>query len=107
MKKYRVILHPEAEDDISSSYEWGCRVWGKERARAWVRDLRRAIKERLTSMPLGCSVAPESDDLDTEIRQLIVHRYRVLFIVERKTVTILHVRGPYVAKLRTGKAAEE
>ena|SRR6266478_4754266 len=98
MKQYKVILHPDAEADISSSYEWGCRVWGEKRARNWVCELRRTIKERLTSMPLACSVAPESDDLSVQIRQLIVQRYRVLFIVERRTVTILHVRGPYVGE---------
>ncbi len=98
MKKYRVILHPDAEKDISSSYEWGCRVWGKERTGTWVRELRRTIRSRLASMPFGCPLAPESEDLDIPIRHLIVNRYRILFIVEEKTVTILHVRGPYVAR---------
>src|SRR5947208_1147006 len=55
----------------------------------------RGIKGRLTSQPLSCSLAPESEDLGSAVRQLIVQRYRVLFIVEKKTVTILHVRGPY------------
>ena len=34
MKKYRVALHPDAETDISSSYQWGCRVWGQKQANA-------------------------------------------------------------------------
>jgi plasmid stabilization system protein ParE len=97
MKKYSVIFHPDAETDISSSYQWGRRVWGDKQAKAWAQELQRAIKLRLTSLPLSCSLAPESDDLGIEIRQLIVQRYRVLFIVEKKTTTILHVRGPYTA----------
>src|SRR5437773_1242583 len=28
MKKYKVILHPDAETDINSSFEWGSRAWG-------------------------------------------------------------------------------
>ena len=28
MKKYKVILHPDAETDINSSFEWGCRLRG-------------------------------------------------------------------------------
>lgn len=28
MKKYKVILHPDAETDISSAFEWGRRRWG-------------------------------------------------------------------------------
>jgi len=35
MKKYKVTLHPDAEMDINSSFEWGCRAWGKENATAW------------------------------------------------------------------------
>lgn len=93
MKKYSVIFHPEAETDISSSYRWGRRVWGDKQAKAWAQELRRAITLRLTSLPLSCPLAPESDDLGIEVRQLIVGRYRVLFIVEKKTTTILHVRG--------------
>ena len=107
MKRYSVIFHPDAETDISSSYQWGRRVWGDKQAKAWAQDLQRAIKLRLTSLPLSCPLAPESEDLGIAIRQLIVQRYRVLFIVEKKTVTILHVRGPYAADLGSGKAVYE
>lgn len=99
MKKYKVILHHDAETDISLSYEWGCRVWGEKQANVWARELQHIIKTRLTSLPLSCPLAPESDELDTHIRQLVVQRYRVLFIVEKSTVTILHVRGAYVAPI--------
>ena len=94
MKKYKVILHPDAETDINSSFEWGSRAWGREDAKAWVRQIRQTIKNRLTSMPLGCPLAPENEELDIPVRQLIVGRYRILFIVEKGTVTILHLRGP-------------
>ena len=95
MKKYQVILHPDAELDLESSFKWGCRVWGEEEAKLWVRKLRRTFREQLTSMPLACPVAPESEQLNVSIRHLIVDRYRVLFTVAGKTVTILHVRGAY------------
>jgi plasmid stabilization system protein ParE len=97
MKKHSVIFHPDAETDVSSSYHWGRRVWGDKQAKAWVQELQHAIKLRLTSLPLSCPLAPESDDLGIQVRQLIVQRYRVLFIVKKKTVTILHIRGPYAA----------
>jgi hypothetical protein len=61
----------------------------------------------LTSLPLSCPLAPESDDLGIEVRQLIVQRYRVLFIVEKKTVTILHIRGPYATCLESGEDFSE
>ena len=105
MKKYKVILHPDAETDIGSSYEWGCRVWGEQKARVWARDLRAIIKSRLTSLPLSCPLAPESEDLNLQIRQLVMQRYRVLFIVEKTTVTILHVR--YGGQVELSEANEE
>lgn len=99
MRKYSVIFHPAAEADIQSSYQWGRQVWGDKQASAWARELRNSISSRLTSLPLSCALAPESDDLGIPVHQLVVRRYRILFIVEKKTVTILHVRGPFVSKV--------
>ena len=96
MEKFKLILHSDAELDIESSFKWGCRVWGEENAKLWVRKLRRAITKQLTSLPLACPIAPESEQLSVSIRHLIVGRYRVLFTVRGKTVTILHVSGPYI-----------
>jgi plasmid stabilization system protein ParE len=95
MKKYNVVLHSDAESDIESSFKWGRRAWGEENAKLWVRKLRRAIRKQLTSLPLACPLAPESEQLGVSIRHLIVGRYRVLFSVSGKTVTILHVSGLY------------
>ena len=96
MKKHKVILHPDAESDIESSFKWGCRAWGEENAKLWVRKLRQTLIKRLSLMPSACSIAPESEQLGVPVRQLIVGRYRVLFTVRRGTVTVLHVRGPYI-----------
>jgi plasmid stabilization system protein ParE len=97
MKKYKVILHPDAERDIEASFKWGCRAWGEENAKLWVRKLRQTLGKQIALMPLACSLAPESKQLDIPIRHLIVGRYRVLFTVRGITVTILHVRGSYIA----------
>jgi plasmid stabilization system protein ParE len=107
MKKYSVILHPDAEADINSWYQWGRKVWGDKQAKAWAQELQLAVKLRLTSLPLGCPLAPESDDLGIEVRQLIVRRYRVLFIVDKKTATILHVRDAYGAGLDSREAVHD
>jgi plasmid stabilization system protein ParE len=94
-KKYILTVHQDAEIDIDSSFRWGCHRWGRKNAKLWVRELRQAIVNRLTSTPLSCSIAPESEELGIPVRQLIFGRYRVLYVVEKKTVRILHVRGPY------------
>ena len=96
MKKYKVILHSDAESDIESSFKWDCRAWGEENAKLRVRKLRRAIRKQLNSSPLSCPLAPESEQLGVSIRHLIIERYRVLFTVAERTVTILYVRGPYI-----------
>jgi plasmid stabilization system protein ParE len=95
MKKYKVVLHPDDESDIESSFKWGRRAWGEENAKLWVQKLRRTIRKQLASLPLACPFAPESEQLSVAIRHLIVGRYRVLFTVRGRTVTILHVSGPY------------
>jgi plasmid stabilization system protein ParE len=99
MKEYKVILHPDAESDIESSFKWGCRAWGEENAKLWMQKLRRAIAKQLTSLPLACPLAPEGEQLGVSIRHLIAGRYRVLFTVRGRTVTILHVRGSYIAPI--------
>ena len=64
MKKFKVIILSDAETDIESSFKWGCRAWGQENAKLWVRKLRRAIRKHLTSLPLACPLAPESKQLE-------------------------------------------
>lgn len=98
MKRYRVVFAESARKNIFESYEWGCREWGTEAAQRWAGDLRDSVEKILTIFPLSQPLAPESDDTPYEIRQMIVGRYRVLFIVEGKKVVVLHVRGAFVDK---------
>ena len=98
MAKYRVVVHSEAENDIALSYRWGIKTWGEDKAKRWVIKLRKIIATRLSTLPMACPVAPESEELGLPVRQPIIQRYRVLFLVNQHTVTILHVRGPYRAE---------
>ena len=79
----------DAETDINSSFEWGCRAWGGEGAEAWIVQLHRTTRDP----------APEGEELDFTVRHSIVGRYRILFIVEKRTVTVLHVRIPYAGQV--------
>ena len=99
MKKYKVILHSDAESDIESSFKWGCRAWGEENTKLWVRKLRWAIRKQLTPLSPACPLSPESEQLGVSIRHLIIGRYRVLFTVRARTVTILYVRCPYIGPI--------
>ena len=99
MKKYAVIIEDSAQVDIKRSYEWGCRVWGKAQAQKWVRELRLSTIKNLATAPSAFSLAPESNEFDQEIRQVIVGRYRVLFTIRGRRVHVLHLRGAYVGRI--------
>ena len=95
MKRYAVAFEESAQEDVRSSYDWGCRVWGKKEAQRWVRELRTAILRQLSIVPKGFPIAPEDDEFAEEIRQMIVGRYRVLFTIRKSKVHVLHIRGAY------------
>lgn len=99
MKKFSVIIEESARDDIQVSYIWGCRVWGKAQAQKWVRELRASVIKNLGTFPLAFSLAPEDDEFDEEIRQMIAGRYRVLFTISGRRVHVLHVRGAYAGSI--------
>ena len=53
------------------------------------------IIKRLSFIPLACPLAPENSDFEFELRQLVVHRYRILFRIFEETVFVLRIRGPF------------
>jgi plasmid stabilization system protein ParE len=99
MKRYAVVFEESAQADVRESYEWGCRAWGKQEAQQWVRQLRTAVSKQLAVVPKGFPLAPEDDEFSEEIRQMVVGRYRVLFMIRERIVHVLHVRGAYVGTI--------
>jgi plasmid stabilization system protein ParE len=95
--KYRIILEPSGRKDISDSYDWGERNWGIIQTKKWFNGLMTAIKG-LAEFPERHVIAPENDEFDEEIRQLVYGRYRVLFTLRGNEVHVLHCRGPYQGK---------
>ena len=95
MKPYRVTFTEDAIADLVSSLQWGIEVWGEDAALKWYSDIRGSIQDLLGEFPLSQPLAPDANEYEVEVRQMISGRYRVLFTVDRKTVTILHIRGPY------------
>ncbi len=95
MPEYRVLFTPDAESEIFDSWVWGVSVWGSEAAENWLRELHVAVFERLTTFPFSCSLAPETVEFGSEIRQFIYGRYRLLFVVDGDAVIVLHLVGPF------------
>jgi plasmid stabilization system protein ParE len=95
-KKYRVEFAATAKADVARSFEWGMKEWGPPAARDWYKLLRKTVRHTLSIVPLGYPLAPENSVYASEIRQMFVGRYRIIFSVERRTVRVLHVRGAFV-----------
>jgi len=92
---YRVIVTPEAENDLRTAYRY-IRRHAPQAAREWIRRARQSIRT-LRNYSERCSLAPESDSFDQTIRQLLFGKgnrgtYRILFVIIDRTVFILHVR---------------
>jgi hypothetical protein len=68
---------------------------GANPANKWARDMRSAINTMLSSFPLSQPIAPDNDEFEVETRQMIVGRYRVIYTIKDRIVTVLHLRGPY------------
>jgi plasmid stabilization system protein ParE len=93
MKRYRVEFSTAAEDDLIRSIVWGVEIWGERATFQWARDFRASVTNLLGLFPLGQPLAPENEFSKTEIRQLVMGRYRVLYETKKGLVNILHIRG--------------
>ena len=97
MKRYAVVFEESAQSDVRESYDWGRRTWGKHEAEQWVRQLRKAVTDQLAVVPKAFPLAPEDEEFSEEIRQIILGRYRILFMIKGRKVHVLHVRGAHLA----------
>ena len=95
MNQYRVEFSEAAEAELLTSIVWGVENWGTEETFRWARDLRNSVNKMLASFPKSQPLAPESAEARTEIRHMIIGRYRILFNIEGDVVNVLHVRGAF------------
>ena|SRR6266545_2957239 len=93
MKTYLVEILPRAIKDIDKAYQWGQQQqrWTTAQMQQWHAGLWRAIFS-LEQMPERCALAPENDDFNHEIRQLLYGSYRILFTIQDDVVKVLHVK---------------
>jgi plasmid stabilization system protein ParE len=90
--KYNVRVEPTAQRDIQLAYDWGKETWGVKQANKWSRELAKVIR-RLGEFPERYPLAQENEEFKIEVRQVIFHRYRVLYTIKNEDVAVLHVRG--------------
>jgi plasmid stabilization system protein ParE len=92
VKKYKVVVTPEAEAGIGESF-----LYIYERSplngERWIMQLYAEI-DTSEKFPERCAYARERDYLEEDLRQLIFKSHRVVFQVDTtsRTVYVLHVR---------------
>jgi plasmid stabilization system protein ParE len=95
--KYRVIVLPEADQNVDRIYLWIAKQ-SPEGAKRWYLRFLETV-ESLRENPQTHGFAPENEFVKPEIRQIIFRTkrgllYRALFRIVESEVQILHVRGP-------------
>ena len=92
MKRYEVVVTPEAESEIVSAFEY-IYLRSPQNATKWLRALYKKI-DTLEGMPERCPIARENEYFDETLRQLIFKTHRIIFRVEKakKIVRVLYVR---------------
>ncbi len=106
--KFRVEVTETAQDQIRQTY-----IQYKQEfpalADSWLTGLL-ATLDTLKQFPNRCPLAPENDEFEDEVRQLLYGKrrnaYRILFTVQKGTVYVLHVRHHAQARL-TAEGADE
>ena len=107
MRRWNVIVELPAQQDIAE-----CRLWiaeeNMEAADRWFDSIYETIGS-LEIFPERCPLAPESQFLNVEIREIFHgrrrHKYRILFTVSEGEVHILHIR--HCARLTLGETISE
>lgn len=94
--KYRVIVTPQAENDLKEVVRYIRRQGAPQAAREWLAAARKKIKT-LADHPEHGLLAPESSSFQEPIRELLCGSgnrgtYRVLFVILNSSVFVLRVR---------------
>jgi plasmid stabilization system protein ParE len=92
VKKYRVIVTPEAQAGIRQAFEYIYERAPLNAAR-WLQRLYQRV-DTLEHFPERCAFARERQFLEEDLRQLVFQSYRVVFRVDEThhTVYVLYVR---------------
>jgi plasmid stabilization system protein ParE len=94
VKRWPVILELAALRDIEEGHRWLAER-DPNAADRWFNGIYDTIGS-LEVFPERCPLAPESEFLNLQIRELFhgrrQHKYRILFRVSETTVHVLHVR---------------
>lgn len=88
--KHRVELTASAAEEFEAAYLYIAATSPRNAAR-WRIGLYAAC-DSLELLPHGCSLAPENEHVNFEVRQKFYGVYRLIFTIAEDRVIILHLR---------------
>lgn len=92
--RYRVVVQRLAEQDLREAYEWAAER-APEAAARWLDRFQLAL-QTLDHNPERCGLARESEKVNGELRAFLFGKrpavFRVIFLIDGKTVRILRIR---------------
>ena len=92
MKRFRVIVTPEAQVGIRDAFNY---IYAQAplNAERWIRKLYAEI-DTLERFPERCAYAREREYLEEDLRQLVFKSHRLVFYVDQSndTVSVLAIR---------------
>jgi plasmid stabilization system protein ParE len=93
--KYHVQITAKALRDVEGVLLWFHDQHASASAGRWHSQLMARI-DTLERQPGRCRLAAEADELGFELRELLFGKrrgvYRILFVIDGRTVNILHIR---------------
>ena len=93
--KYQVQLTAKAERDVDQILHWFHEQHATAAGGRWLMQILSTI-DTLEKHPERCGLAAEAEELGLELRELLFGKrhgkYRILFIVRKNVVSILHIR---------------
>jgi plasmid stabilization system protein ParE len=95
MKKHQVQITAKALRDVDGVLHWFRDQHALAAAARWYSQLMARI-DTLERQPARCRLAVEANELGVELRELLFGKrrgvYRILFVVDERTVNVLHIR---------------
>ena len=92
---FRVALTARAERERDAAFRWYLDNYSEEFAVRWYNGIADAV-ESLSTSPLRCGIAHESDKFTFELRELLYgrghHKHRIVFTVRNELVLVMHIR---------------
>lgn len=94
--KYRLIILPQATEDVRRNAEWWAHHHSSEQAARWL-DAVESQLETIVDFPESHSLSAQNDDFPYEIREKLVGLgsrpgYRAVFTIKDDTVYVLTVQ---------------